>query len=168
MNKRSRLRSVFCLCLLVFGLCVFAGCSAGQGKKYATEELDGLAEIRVYSAENNALIKTIYEEEQLYQYIQCSLWKDLDVEEERQNELKKEAEGAREQYYLVSYKYPAARFGSRELEETATITLYENTDIIKMAAAKESVKGFPVPEEFLIFYYEVSGEEMGFYRSLVE
>ncbi len=154
--------------LLMFGLCICAGCSAGQERKYTTEELDNLAEIKIYSAENNELIKTISNEEQLYQYTQCSIWDDLDVEEERQNELKKGLEGVKEQYCLVSYKYPVARFGDKELEKNVTLTLYEDTNIIKMAVAQESIKAFAISEEFLIFYYETSGEEMNFYRSLIE
>ncbi len=153
--------------LLVFGLCICAGCSAQQGGKYTIEDLDNLAEIKIYSAENDELIKTISDEEQLYQYNQCSLFDDLDIEE-RQDELKKDLEEAKEQYYLVSYKYPVARFGKKELEENTTITLYEDTNIIKMTAAEESIKGLSIPEEFLIFYYELSGEEMNFYRSLIE
>ncbi len=82
--------------------------------------------------------------------------------------MEKDLEGAKEQYYLISYKYPAARFGEKELEENTTITLYENTNIIKMTVAEESIKAFSIPEEFLIFYYELSGEEINFYRSLAE
>ncbi|MCM1296349.1 MAG: hypothetical protein NC311_12490 [Muribaculaceae bacterium] len=100
MNKKIYIKISI---LLVWGLCVCSGCSAGQERKYTIEELDNLAEIKIYSAENNEFIKTISDEEQLYQYIQCSLWHDLDVE-----------------------------------------------------------------EELLIFYYEISEEEMKFYRSLVE
>lgn len=154
--------------LLVFGLFVCAGCSAGQERKYTAEELNNLAEIKIYSAENNELIKTISDEEQLYQYTQCSLWEDLDVEEERQDEWKNEIDGVKEQYYLVSYKYPVARFGDKELEENTTITLYEDTNIIKMAVAGENIKTFSIPKEFLIFYYEISEEKMNFYRSFVE
>ncbi|MCM1543237.1 MAG: hypothetical protein NC121_18545 [Blautia sp.] len=154
--------------LLILGLYVCAGCSAGQERKYTTEELDNLAEIKIYSAENNELIKTISDEEQLYQYTQCSLWNDLDMEGEHQNELKKGLEGVKEQYYLVSYKYPVARFGDKELEKIVTLTLYEDTNIIKMTVAQESIKAFSIPEEFLIFYYETFEEEMNFYRSLIE
>ncbi len=153
--------------LLVFGLCICSGCSAQQGEKYTIEDLDNLSEIKIYSAENNELIKTISDEEQLYQYNQCSLFDDSDIEE-RQDELEKDLEGAKEQYYLISYKYPVARFGEKELEENTTITLYEDTNIIKMTVAEESIKAFSIPEEFLIFYYELSEEEMNFYRSLVE
>ncbi len=153
--------------LLVFGLCICSGCSAQQGGKYTIEDLDNLAEIKIYSAENNELIKTISDEEQLYQYNQCSPFDDSDIEE-RQDELEKDLEGAKEQYYLISYKYPVARFGEKELEENTTITLYEDTNIIKMTVAEESVKAFSIPEEFLIFYYELSEEEMNFYCSLVE
>lgn len=153
--------------LLMFVLCFCAGCSAGQERKYTLEELDNLAEIKIYSAENNELIKSISDEETLYQYNQCLLLDDSDIEE-RQDELEKDLEGAKEQYYLISYKYPVARFGEKELEENTTITLYEDTNIIKMTVAEESIKAFSIPEEFLIFYYELSEEEMNFYHSLVE
>ncbi|MDE7425553.1 MAG: hypothetical protein K2N51_17980 [Lachnospiraceae bacterium] len=164
MNKKSYIKIVI---LLVFGLCICVGCSTQREEKYTMEDLDNLAEIRIYSAENNELIKTISDEEQLYHYNQYSIFDDSDTEE-HQNELKKDLKGAKEQYYLTSYKYPVARFGGEELEENTTITLYEDKNIIKMTVSEESIKGFSVPEEFLIFYYEISEEEMNFYRSFVE
>ncbi|MDE7282331.1 MAG: hypothetical protein K2N85_01885, partial [Lachnospiraceae bacterium] len=136
MNKKNYIKFSI---LLVFGLCICAGCSAQQGRKYTIEELDNLAEIRIYSAENNELIKTISDEEQLYQYNQCSLFDDSDIVE-CQDELEKDLEDAKEQYYLISYKYPVARFGKKELEKNTTITLYENTNIIKMTVTEESIK----------------------------
>lgn len=153
--------------LLVFGVCICAGCSAQQKEKYTLEELDNLAEIRIYAAENHELIKTINDEEELYQYNQCSVFDDSDIVE-RQEELKRNLEGAKEEYYLVAYKYPVARFGGKELEENASITLYEDSYIIKMTVAEESIKAFTIPEEFLTFYYEVSEEEINYYHSLVE
>lgn len=164
MNKKSYI--IICI-LLVSGLCIFTGCSAGQGEKYTVEDLDNLAEIRIYSAENDELIKTINDEEQLYQYNQHSFFEDSDMEES-QEELEKNLEEAKEQYFLVSYKYPVARFGEKELEENTTITLYENTNIIKMTVAEEGIKAAAIPEEFLIFYYELSEEEINFYRFLAE
>lgn len=164
MNKRN---CIMIGILLVFGLCICAGCSAQQGEKYTIEDLDNLAEIRIYSAENNELIKTISDEEQLYQYNQCSMFDDPDIEE-RQDEWERDLEGAKEQYCLIAYKYPVARFGAKELEENNTITLYEDTHIIKMTVAEESIKALSIPEEFLTFYYELSEEEINFYRSLVE
>lgn len=151
----------------MFGLCICVGCSTQQEEKYNIEDLDNLAEIRIYSAENNELIKTISDEEQLYQYNQCSIFDGSDIVE-RQDELKRDLEGAKEQYYLIAYKYPVARFGAKELEENNTITLYEDTRIIKMTVAEETIKAFSVPEEFLTFYYELSEEEIYFYHSLVE
>lgn len=164
MNKKNY---IIISILLVCGLCICAGCAAQQGEKYTIEDLDNLAEIKIYSAENNELIKTISDEEQLYQYNQCSIFDDSDIVE-RQNELEKGLEGAKEQYYLTAYKYPAARFGSKEPVENNTITLYEDTNIIKMTVAEESIKAFSIPEEFLTFYYELSEEEIEFYHSLVE
>lgn len=156
MNKKSHITIGI---LLVFWLCICAGCSAQQGEKYTIEDLDNLAEIRIYSAENDELIKTISDREQLYQYHQTLNSFDYSDIEERQEELEKALEGAKEQYYLVSYKYPVAQFGKKELEENTTVTLFENTNIVKMTVAEESIKGLPVPADFLTFYYELSEEE---------
>lgn len=164
MNKKSYI--IICILLLsVLGIC--AGCSVQQGEKYTAEDLDNLAEIRIYSAENKELLKTISDEEQLYQYNQTSDFDDSDIEE-HQEELQKALEGGKEQYNFISYKYPVARFGEKELEENTTITLYENSNIIKMEVPEESIKAFSVPKEFLVFFYELSDEEINFYRSLVE
>lgn len=164
MNKKIYIKTSG---LLLWGLCIFAGCSARQEGTYTMEDLGNLAEIKIYSAENDELVKTISDEEQLYQYNQCLSFDAPDIEE-RQDELKKGLEGAKEQYDLVAYKYPAARFGKKELEKNTTITLYENTNIVKMTVAKESIKAFSIPEEFLVFYYELSDVEISFYRSFIE
>lgn len=161
---KNRIKTVIWMAL---ALCMCAGCSTKQGEKYTREDLDNLAEIRIYAAENQELIKTVTDEEKLYQYNQCSVFDGSDIEE-RQDELKKDLEGAKEQYDLTAYKYPAARFGEKELEENNTITLYEDTNIVKMTVAEGSIKAFSLPEEFLTFYYEISEEEMNFYRALVE
>ena len=141
MNKRSYIITSI---LLVFGLCIFAGCAAQQEEKYTRENLDNLAEIRIYSTNNNELIKTISDEEQLYQFNQCSIFDGSDIEE-RQDEWKRGL-----------------------LEENTTITFYEDTSIVKMTVAEESIKAFSIPEEYLTFYYELSQEEINFYHSLVE
>ena len=168
MNKKIYINNYIKIgIMLVFILYICTGCSLRQERKYSIEDLDNLAEIRIYAAESNELINTINDEEQLYRYNQCSFFDDPNIIE-RQDELKKELEGAKEQYCLSSYKYPAARFGKKELEKNITITLYEDTNIIKMTASEESIRGFSIPEEFLTFYYEISGEDMDFYRSLVE
>ena len=70
--------------------------------------------------------------------------------------------------YLSYNRQNVQHYGAKELEENTTITLYEDTNIIKMTVAGESIKGFSVPEEFLTFYYEISEEDMNFYHSLVE
>lgn len=163
MNKK---RAVKVSIWLAFVLCLCVGCAAG-GEKDAREELGNLAEIRIYTAADGKLIQTITDEEQLYQYSQSVLLGDSNIEE-RQGELEEALEGAMEQYHLVSYKYPAARFGDKELEEVMTLTLYEDNNIVKMTVADESIKAFSLPEEFLTFYYEVTEEDMAFYRSLAK
>ncbi|MDE5939250.1 MAG: hypothetical protein K2H37_09240 [Lachnospiraceae bacterium] len=161
---KNKIKTVIWIAL---GLCICVGCSARQGGKYTREDLDNLAEIRIYAAENQELVKTISDEEKLYQYNQCAVFDGSDIEE-RQEELEKALEGAEEQYYLTTYKYPAARFGGKELEENTTITLYEDKNIVKMTVSEDSIKAFSISEEFLTFYYEIPEEEMNFYRSLAE
>lgn len=46
MNRKIKIKTVAPAVLV---LCVCAGCSAGQDAKYTREELDNLAEIRIYS-----------------------------------------------------------------------------------------------------------------------
>ena len=48
-----------------------------------------------------------------------------------------------------------------------TITLYENSNIIKMTVSNESIKSFSLPENFLTFYYNISNEELQFLISLI-
>ena len=163
MNKKRFIKIGMFLVML---LCICAGCSMKQEEKYTLEELDNLAQIEIYLAENDEQIKVIDDEELIYQYIQC--FPDGSYSEEEQEELEKSLEGIAEEYYLISYKYPVARFGKGELEKNTTITIYENSNIVKMTVSDESIKAFSIPQEFLTFYYEVSDEDMEFYRSLIE
>lgn len=158
--------------ILVGILCFGAGCAAKREGKYTREELNNLAEIRIYTAESEELIKTITDEEQLYQFNQCAAFQDDITEEyvneEGQKEIKKTPEEAKAQYYLVAYRYPAARFGKKELQKFMTLTLYEDNNIVKIIVAEESIKVFSLPEEFLTFYYEVSEEEMALLHTLTQ
>lgn len=152
--------------LFMLVLCICAGCSVHQDRKYTLEDLDNLAQIEIYSAGNDELIKVIDDEEMLYQYNQCS-YDDSDSEE-HQEELEKSIEGIKEEYYLISYKYPVSHFGRQKLQKNTTITIYENSNVIKMTVSEESMKGASIPQEFLIFYYEISDKDMEFYHSLIE
>lgn len=164
MNKKCYIKVSV---LFVLIACVLTGCLAKKDKTYTREELDNLAKIEIYLAENDKLIKTIDDEKQLYRYNQCMSFDDTDIEE-RQKELKKSIEGKREQYYFISYKYSVARFSKKKVEKNITITLYENSNAIKITVSKESIKGISIPQEFLVFYYEISDEDMEFYHSLIE
>lgn len=179
MNKISKQSVAKVSIWLALILCLCAGCAAEQEQKYTEqeqkytrEELNNLAEIRVYTAGAEEPIKTVTDEEQLYQFNQCAAFQEDITEEygneEHQKEIKKTPEEAGAQYHLVAYRYPAARFGKKELEKFITLTLYEDSNIVKIAVAEESIKAFPLPEEFLTFYYEVSAEDMEFCRSLAE
>lgn len=152
--------------MFILVLCICTGCSIRQDRKYTLEELDNLAQIEVYSAETDELINTVSDEDILYRYNQCSF--DSSYSMENQVKLEKDIEEAKEKYYINSYKYPVSHFGSKELEKNVTITLYENSNVIKMTVPEESIKGAFIPQEFLVFYYEMSDEDMEFYHSLIE
>ena len=109
---------------------------------------------KIYSALNNELIKTIDNEKILSEYNnKLSFYEDY---EENQEKLKENIQEQKEQYKLVDYKFPVSKIGNKELEENFTITLYENSNIIKMTASSESIKSFSLSQEFLSFYYSIS------------
>lgn len=164
MNRKLNLKLMI---MLVSGFLLFTGCSAQQEGSYTREQLGNLAKIEIYTAKDDTLLKTITDEETIYRYNQCELFENLDIEE-RQEELKESAENTAEAYYFVSYKYSAARFSRQETEKNTTITLYENSNMVKMTVSEDSIKAFSLPQEFLTFYYEVSDEDMAFYHSLID
>ncbi len=138
-----------------------------ENKQYTAEELGNLALIEVYSGKEEESLNVIDREEILYQFNQCLDYNDLNSEE-HQKELEKSVEELKEEYTIVSFKRPAALINDDTLEKNTTITIYENSNIVKITVSQESIKGTYVPEEFLIFYYKASDEDMEFYRSLVE
>ena len=83
-------------------------------------------------------------------------------------ELKEKVKEAQETYHISIYKRPVAKFGDKEPVKTLTVTLYENTDIVKIKVLDESNITFFIPEESLTFYYEMSTEESDFYASLID
>lgn len=161
--------------VLIMVSVLLCGCQADKNpdvseyREHTAEELNNLAQIEIYSAKNHELIKIISEEEMLYRWNQCVGigFDDSDLEGQ-QEELEKSIEGLEEQYDFISYKYSASQFHNQELEKNIIITLYENTNIVKMTVSQESVKGAYIPQEFLEFYYNVPDEDMEFYRSFIE
>ncbi len=150
--------------ILVIFICM--GCAASEDKKYTQEELDGLVKIEIYSAESEELLKTVEDEETLYQYNQLAFY-DSDVET-LQEELKEKVQDAKEAYFFISYKSPSAVINNGELEQVMTLTLYQESNVVKMTVSPESIKNISLPEELLTFYYEVSEEEREFYMKLAE
>lgn len=165
---------------IVLGLMIvsilFCGCGTGKDKlieengkedeEYMTEDTGNLAQLEIYSGENE-LLNTITREEILYQYNRCVNYDGLDSEEQ-QKELEKSVEGLNVEYMIISYKYPVALINNQELEKIDTITIFKDSNIVKMEIFQENFKNIYVSQEFLTFYYEASEEDMEFYRSLTE
>ena len=168
-QKKSNMFVRFITLFLLTGI-VLTGCGAseeGTHTTYTREELQNTAKLELYEAESGELLKTIENEETLYRYVQAATFSDDAFEAERENELKETAENAGEAYCLVVYKYPAARYGDKEPEESYRTVLYRDVNIAKLIVGENSVKNMPLPEELLTFYYEMPEEEQTFYESLL-
>lgn len=162
-------------------VCALTGCALSEESGYTREDLDNLAKLEVYEAGSDTLLKTIEDEETLYRYNQLfsmTMTGDEDDfaewETERescyeQGEGELEEKPEEEETHLIAvYKYPVAKFGDKEPVKMLTMTLYENTDIVKITVSDDSIKMFSLPEDFLTFYYRMSEEEREFYASLTE
>lgn len=173
-----RMAAAFAGCVLA--ACLLVGCGASQDRKYTEEEWDNLAKLEIYEAGSDTPLKTVEDEETLYQ---CNLilsrsgddgdgfakWEpEFDDYEPEEREWKENPSDEQETYRIVIYKYPVAKFGDKEPVKFLTTTLYENTDIVKITVADTVIKSFSLPEEFLTFYYEMSEEEREFYDSLIQ
>lgn len=159
-------RILFCIAA---GL-LLTGCGLNREDGYTREDLQNIARLELYEAENDELLKTIEDEETLYEYIQATQFSE-DVfdtyETETEKELEETAENAGASYYLLVYTYPAARLGDQEPEENYRTVLYQDTDIVKDVVADAAIKNVTLPEDMRTFYYKMSEEESAFYRGLL-
>lgn len=152
---------------------LLSGCGFSREDGYTREELQNLARLEVYEAGSNTLLKTVEDEETLYRYLQAEVFSGDAFESESEKELKETPEipetpeSADEAYYLVAYKYPAAKFGEQEPKKKYTTVLYQDTDIAKLVLEDEILKNIALPGELLTFYYKMSEEEQNFYESLL-
>lgn len=161
MNKKI----VFTIILSLI-IAILSACSSGttdNNREYTSQKLQHLCRIEIYSAEDDTLINTIEDSDMLSQFNELNVVSDFtDNEEEIKNALK----DSTPLYRIVTYKSPAAVYNDGELEKLYTITVYKDTNIIKMEVSEETIKSFPVPSEYLTFYEDVTDEEMEFLMSL--
>ncbi len=153
---------------MALAMCTLAGCAVSEESGYFREGSYDPVKLEIYEAESGELQKTVEEEEMLYQFNQLFEVSGEELEtgtEHYEAGMVKEAE---ETYHIIVYKRPVAKFGDKEPVKIFTVTLYENTDVAKMTVVDESINAFPIPEEFLTFYYEMSKEESDFYASLID
>lgn len=149
---------------------LLSGCGFSREDGYTKKELENLARLEVYEAGSNTLLKTVEDEETLYRYLQAEVFSGDAFESESEKEpeeIPEIPESEDEAYYLVAYKYPAAKFGEQEPKKTYTTVLYRDTDIAKLVVEDESVIHIALPEELLTFYYRMSEDEQNFYESLL-
>ena len=179
-NRRRRfLRTAAAGAVCAMTVCVLTGCGISGERGYTQEEPGNLAKLEIYEAGSDTLIKTVEDEEILYGYNQSFSISGEDKDsyaagksapeysESEEGALKERAEEAEETYHIMVYKHPAAKFGAKEPVKILTMTLYENTNIVKIAVMQDAVKSMPLPEELLTFYCEMSEEESAFYESVL-
>lgn len=138
-----------------------------EEREYAAEGSGNLARLEIHSGEDDELLKVIDQKELLDRYDQYLVYDGQDLEED-QKKLKNKVEEMEEMFSIVSYKYPAALINDGTLEKNTTVTVYENSNILKIEVSGESIKNMYVSSDLLTFYCEAPEEDMEFYRSLME
>lgn len=131
----------------------------------AKEEEDTykLAKVEVYSAKDNRLIKTIDDSELL-----SRLSEENEIAEDEDKLMQSTPESGIPLYNFVAYKVPAAIITDQKAEKIFTITIFENSNLIRTEVASEAIKAFPIPSQYLTFYEEVSKEKINFFLSLAK
>lgn len=137
-----------------------------------TKKLQRLAQVEIYSAKEDKLIKTIEDKETLTTFNNNTIFTeqyfDMDDDNMNQEEARQEVENYEPQYTFVTYKTPAALNNNGDLEKVLEITTFKDTNIIMMRVSPDSVKNIAVPSEYLTFYFEVSDEVTTYLNSLVK
>lgn len=144
---------------LLFVLC---GCTTEDQK---------LKKVEVFSSDNT-LLNTIDDEESLATFNEnLSLeenWNEIDENYlSQQEELKKKLEDHEAQYVFITYQADVSKNSSESLEKVMGITVYENSNIIKVEISPDTVKNGLVPSEYLTFYFETSDKIIDYLNSLV-
>lgn len=143
-------------------LFVLSGCNTQDQK---------LKKVEVFSS-NNTLLNTIEDEEELATFNEnLSLeekWNEIDENYlNQQEELKKKLEDYEVQNVFITYQATAAKNSSESLEKVMGITLYENSNIIKVEISPDTVKNGATPAEYLTFYFETTDKIIEYLNSLV-
>jgi hypothetical protein len=143
-------------------LFVLSGCNTQDQK---------LKKVEVLSS-NNTLLNTIEDEEALATFNDnLSLednWNEIDENYlNQQEELKKKLENHEAQYVFVTYQTAVAKNSNDTLEKVMGITVYENSNIIKVEISPDTVKNGSIPSEYLTFYFETTDKIIEYLNSLV-
>ncbi|WP_085833312.1 hypothetical protein [Clostridium merdae] len=174
MKKRVAITALSTLILVVFCGCSVitafstATSSHQESSSYeepAKQEEDSyqLAKVEVYSAKDDRLIKTIDDSELL-----SKLSEENEVADDADKLMQSTPENGVPLYNFVAYKVPVAKITNQKAEKIFTITIFENSNLIRTEVASEAIKSFPIPSQYLTFYEEVSKEKINFFLSLAK
>ncbi|WP_312649605.1 hypothetical protein [Aminipila sp.] len=168
-------KKLFVTIFLLLLFSIFSGCSPGDSSNSNTETAEDqrLARIEVYSANEQTLIDTIENKETLAAFSKSTSFTDQleDIDDdymEQQAEIQKKLEKYEPQYVFISYKTPAAINNDGALEKILKITVYKDTNIIKVQISPDNVKNCSVPSEYLTFCFQASDKEIAYLYSLVQ
>jgi hypothetical protein len=137
-----------------------------------TDNLQRLSCIKIYSATNQTLINTIEDKDILIKFIQnttfAEQWTNTGTDDsiDQQEKIRQKLEDYEPQYIITSYKTPAAIINDGNLEKISDITIYKDTNIIKMQISPDTIKAYRIPSEYLTDYFEITDEVRDFLISL--
>jgi hypothetical protein len=164
MSKKNIL--VLSFLALVVILLGYNNLSKISGKETTSQKLQRLSRIEVYSAKDNVLINTFEDRDALLQFDKvCTDILSVSGNEEDVNTF---PGNKLPLYTIITYKKSAAIYSKKELEKSLTLTLYQDSNKIKLEVAPENVKAFSVPDEYLTFYADLSDENLKYLLALAK
>lgn len=154
-------RIIFTLGVLLAALWL-GGCEKPDGEK---QEMPGIARLEIYGADGTTLTGVVEDKEKLLRFEEGGWGQEEGISPDV-DQTGQDLEGKEPLFTITALKAPAALIGSMEIERMFSITVYEDTDVVKMTVLPGSIKNMSLPEELLTFYFRVPDEDMEFFLSL--
>jgi len=132
--------------MVILALLLLAGCGAnGPDKGEAAEKK---SKMEIYSAQDDTLLNTIDDQEQLKQLLAIDTWKTAD----------KKPEGLTPEYRLCVYQEKTLLAGQspddeRDYELIETLTTFRDSSYVEAVFSPNVFKNVELAEDYLTFYY---------------
>jgi len=134
------------LSMVILALLLLAGCSSSGFDK--SEAAEKKCKMEIYSAQDDTLLNTVDDQEQLKQLLAIDTWETAD----------EKSEGLTPEYKLCVYQEKTLLAGQspddeRDYELIETLTTFRDSTYVEAEFSPEVIKNMKLSEEYLTFYY---------------